>query len=650
MKTLHRGFAAALAGALFAAPVLAKGPGTSTANFLKMGVGGRGVAMGEAHTAATNDALSIYWNPGVLGTLYENQVGFMRNNYFQGVDHDAVSFIQPTATRGTFAAGASLLRVGDIQGYDEFGVATEELSASDLLVTLGWGRSWDRLGLLPGLNTGVNVKFLNKKLGDDAATGLMADVGFLYEAKEGWAQKLKTGLVVQNVGPDIKFIDEASPLPRLIKLGVAYPFLGDNLTVAADVVHPADNDLYFNMGAEYTLWNILAFRLGYKGQNDLDSGITYGAGFGNERMRLDYAFVPFGKLGDSHRVSVGFKFGKAFRKTQVQDQIRQQYDKAAARFAQGYLLDAYIQASEILGVAPWHRPTRLLKRKIEDEFKDLETTARKELLTVQVEEHFAKGEEYFQADQLIPAKREFEAIVALQPNHIGARTYLKRIDERFKSLVDSFYDAGMRYFAAQDYDLAVEQFEKVLVVDPNHGPAQEQIVRAKQLLKNKKAILEKEELDKRTQPLYDQGLSAFQRKNYAEAYAKFEEVLAINPGHENARRYRDLCREYLGKEAFEDAKRAAQEGQWQKAYDLAKKSNTLRPTKEAQELLDQVRDQLGEQKKEQSKALYKQGLDCFLSGDENCALDKWEEAVDLDPTNQDARTGLERIRKSRGTK
>ncbi|MBL0361361.1 MAG: UPF0164 family protein [Elusimicrobia bacterium] len=59
--------------------------GKSSANFLKMGVGGRGVAMGDAQTAATDDVMSVFWNPAGLAELYQNEVGFMHNSSVQGV-------------------------------------------------------------------------------------------------------------------------------------------------------------------------------------------------------------------------------------------------------------------------------------------------------------------------------------------------------------------------------------------------------------------------------------------------------------------------------------------------------------------------------------------------------------------------------------
>ena len=52
-------------------------------------------------------------------------------------------------------------------------------------------------------------------------------------------------------------------------------------------------------------------RAGYNSRMDVSGnmkGVTAGAGLEYSDYMLDYAFVPFGNLGDTHRISLGLKF------------------------------------------------------------------------------------------------------------------------------------------------------------------------------------------------------------------------------------------------------------------------------------------------------------------------------------------------------
>ncbi len=625
-----------------------KGSGSSSASFLKLGIGGRGVAMGDAHTAAVDDVMSVYWNPACLSILNQNEIGFMHNSYFQGIDQDVFYYAHPTEKKGTFAGGLSLTRVGGIAGYDSSGVQTGSLSASDILLTGGWGKSWELMPLLPGVHTGMNLKILQKKLAGDSAMAYMLDLGMMYEAKDGFFRHLRTGFLIQNLGTGLSFISEKSSLPMNMKLGFAYPFFGDNITAALDFVMPSDDSMYFNLGMDYRLWDILAFRIGFKGQRDLDTGLTYGMRFGNERLHLDYAFAPFGVLGDSHRVSIGLKFGKVYRQSQVHSQIRRAYQRAEVRYAQGYLVDAYIQAQQIMDVAPWHYPSKTLLRRVEREFKNLEELARKEQLKEQIDDHYLRGEQHFQVDDMLAARREFEAILALQPDHMGAKTYLKRIDDRFKSIVNGFYETGMRYFAAGDYGKAIEYFEKVLVVETDHAEARAQLSRAEILLSQQKEAANKRAVVEAVRPLYKVALGLFKQKQYEEALRKFNEILALDLQNSEAKRYRLLCRELVAKEYYEKGNKAARNGKMEEAFKWLTKSIEYDPNYQpARKQLDIVNRNRRTRYKEESQKYYKLGLEAFLSGDPDKALDFWKKSLELDPDNMEAKRGVERIMQRR---
>lgn len=59
------------------------------------------------------------------------------------------------------------------------------------------------------------------------------------------------------------------------------------------------------------------------------------------------------------------RFGEAYQQVQVVSQVDIAYKRALSRYAQGYMVEAYMQANQILAVAPWHHPAKLLAKRIE---------------------------------------------------------------------------------------------------------------------------------------------------------------------------------------------------------------------------------------------------------------------------------------------
>lgn len=629
---------------LLASSLWAAGAGSKTGAFLKQGVGGRGVAMGDAQTAATNDVMSIYWNPAGLGELYQNEVGFMHNNYVQGVSQDVLYYALPTESANIWGFGLSHLRVNGIEGRDEADGVTGTVEASDSLLSVSWARPWDDLRWFPGLQTGVNLKGLRKVLENESATGYMADLGLLYEARDGWAEGLRTGVVFQNLGTGLSFGGEKSPFPSTLKVGWAYPLFGKNATLALDAVLPSDGSMYVNAGGEYKLWDILGFRLGYKGNLDVDSGLTYGVLFGTERLHLDYAFAPMGPFGDSHRVSLNFRFGKAYRQMKVPNQVEQAFDRAKAKYADGYLVDAYMMAVDILSVAPWHQPAKMLAKRIEYDFKAMESEVRAQQLQAQVDEHFARGEQLFQIDNMLDARREFEAILALQPDHMGAKTYLNRIDERFRSVADNFYTLAVQAIASGNFILAKENLEKVVALAPNHEEARQRMVQVEEALRKEVEVAEKVDREQKIKPLMEEGQTLFNSKQYEEAATKFKAVLDVDTGQTEARRLLTLCNDLTAKDAYNAGLASAREGDLGRAVTLFRKALKFRPDfPEAQSALDDARVEVDNANKLKGQQLYKDALEAFLSGDRAKALELATQVLELDPDNPEARRLYERL-------
>jgi len=164
------------------------------------------------------------------------------------------------------------------------------------------------------ISIGTNLKFIRSNIDDVTGYAVAADFGSLYIPMS----KLTIGINAQNAILPIPIryyrgnspVSAAHTLPMNIKVGAAYKF-NDNLTLGLDVNAPIDNNLNFHIGAEYWYGNF-ALRLGYKTDfiYDIDilSGLSAGMGFKWQNYQTDYAFVPYGDLGFTHRVSLLVKF------------------------------------------------------------------------------------------------------------------------------------------------------------------------------------------------------------------------------------------------------------------------------------------------------------------------------------------------------
>src|SRR5438128_11443393 len=69
--------------------------------FLNIGAGGRGLAMGGAQVASVNDGTAGYWNPaGLVGVKDNAQINMMHAEYFAGNSkYDYVSIAFPATNK-----------------------------------------------------------------------------------------------------------------------------------------------------------------------------------------------------------------------------------------------------------------------------------------------------------------------------------------------------------------------------------------------------------------------------------------------------------------------------------------------------------------------------------------------------------------------
>lgn len=288
--------------------------GTSGAVFLKLSAGARPAAMGEAFAGVADDVNAIFFNPAGTATLEKSEFTAQYGSWFQDIGYNALGFARPVEGVGSLGLGIVNLSVNDIERRSIDSVEPEgKFGASDYAYILHYSRA---VSDEKKIYAGVNAKIISQKLDDQTAGALAADIGALWRTP---FRTLSAGLVVQNLGGSVKFVNESDPLPLNIKLGFGYKWVfGEKnlLNAALDLNLPRDNDAMVGAGAEYVRkfkWDIsCAARAGYKtvSQEKLGglSGLTGGFGVRWKEFGLDFAWVPYGDLGDTYRYSLMVKF------------------------------------------------------------------------------------------------------------------------------------------------------------------------------------------------------------------------------------------------------------------------------------------------------------------------------------------------------
>ena len=163
--------------------------------FLNIGVGARGLAMGGAVISNQNDVYAPMWNPaGLMGVERDWQGAAMHAEYFENIaKYDYIAFAKPLDSKGG-VVGFSMVRLGvddildttqmiDSEGsidYDKISKFSQADYAGILSFAFHPGGNYR-------LDVGVNAKMVYRNVGKFAnGFGFGFDVGAIYQAQTGW--------------------------------------------------------------------------------------------------------------------------------------------------------------------------------------------------------------------------------------------------------------------------------------------------------------------------------------------------------------------------------------------------------------------------------------------------------------------------------
>ena len=174
--------------------------GTSAANFLKIGVGGRAAAMGGAIVGNIDGPNSMFWNPAGIANAKGVEFSINQNDWILDLKHSYFAVIFPGGNIGHIGFSVNYLDMGRMSRTTEFepeGTGTT-FTASDVAIGFTFAKHMsDRF------NAGIQLKLVQESISFTSARAIAIDAGSQYITR---FSGLKIGMAITNFGTKISVV------------------------------------------------------------------------------------------------------------------------------------------------------------------------------------------------------------------------------------------------------------------------------------------------------------------------------------------------------------------------------------------------------------------------------------------------------------
>ncbi|RKY82865.1 hypothetical protein DRQ07_00030 [candidate division KSB1 bacterium] len=302
--------------------------------FLETGVDARILSMGGAGASISGSVSSVFWNPAGLVFLKNYKIHGMHSERFSGmVNWDFIGIGSNIDSTTFFGAGFFRMGVDGIPVtrllnpdiglgeyyYDESGNLKQNVPQIEKMVNDVEYAFF--LSIAKIINNrfyiGSTVKIIRKMFDSNGAWGMGFDAGLMYRA----AERINIGLTVHDITTTIVAWNTGTKeriLPSL-RAGVSYYYKKSKVSFLP----------VFEIGTSFDANNSSSVLISDKASVDLIAGLeisyserlffragmfrkrmTLGAGFSVSKLNIDYGFSSNNDLGNTHRLSLEYGFGR----------------------------------------------------------------------------------------------------------------------------------------------------------------------------------------------------------------------------------------------------------------------------------------------------------------------------------------------------
>lgn len=267
-------------------------------------------------TNALVSAQSVDNNPAILPWIRRDEYSFQHLLHFSDMSFSKAVYAHPLDKNQAYSASLEYVGSAAItrtvtdasmpDGYTEQG----SFGYSDVVMTVGYGR---RLRI--DSSFGVNLRLVQETIDGNATSGAMASAAWFRTPRY---RGYNVGIGMFNIGPAVKGYD--LPSGAFFSLG---RYFNNSIFGSFEAVGYMDQGIEARGGIEYNINQAVFLRGGFRYPMEdpklgeaLSTNLTAGMGVAFGNFSLDYAWLPYGDLGMTHRVSITAWFASANIKKQ----------------------------------------------------------------------------------------------------------------------------------------------------------------------------------------------------------------------------------------------------------------------------------------------------------------------------------------------